>query len=227
MVQSLDANIGRVLQALDVAGLTNDTIVIFTSDNGGERFSDTWPFTGMKGELLEGGLRIPAIVRWPGRVPTSSVSEQVMISMDWMPTLLAAAGLAPDASYPPDGENLLPILTEGASPHPRKLFWRFRAGAQRAVRDGDWKYLRTDSNEFLFDVVQDPRERANLRNRRKDVFERLKGEWDAWSSTMLPEHGRPVRLHQLGQCAGRPLRCEESASAGARRVRRRPALTTD
>ena len=112
MVQSLDANIGRVLQALDVAGLTNDTIVIFTSDNGGERFSDTWPFTGMKGELLEGGLRIPAIVRWPGRVPSSTVSEQVMISMDWMPTLLAAAGLAPDASYPLDGENLLPVLTQ-------------------------------------------------------------------------------------------------------------------
>ena len=111
MVQSLDANIGRVLQALDIAGLTNNTIVIFTSDNGGERFSDTWPFSGMKGELLEGGLRVPAIVRWPGRVASSSVSEQAMISMDWMPTLLAAAGLAPDSSYPPDGENLLPILT--------------------------------------------------------------------------------------------------------------------
>jgi arylsulfatase A-like enzyme len=223
MVQSLDANIGRVLQALDVAGLTNDTIVIFTSDNGGERFSDTWPFTGMKGELLEGGLRIPAIVRWPGRVPTSSVSEQVMISMDWMPTLLAAAGLAPDASYPPDGDNLLPILTKGASPHPRKLFWRFRAGAQRAVRDGDWKYLRTDSNEFLFDVVQDPRERANLRNRRKDVFERLKGEWDAWSNTMLPEHGRPVTYTNSGNVLAdhygvkNPPLPEHGGSGGAQR----------
>ena len=223
MVQSLDANIGRVLQALDVAGLTNDTIVIFTSDNGGERFSDTWPFTGMKGELLEGGLRIPAIVRWPGRVPTNSVSEQVMISMDWMPTLLAAAGLAPDASYPLDGENLLPVLTKGAPPHPRKLFWRFRAGAQRAVREGDWKYLRIAGNEFLFDVVQDPRERANLRNRRKDVFERLKGEWEAWSNTMLPEHGRPVVYTNSGNVLAdhygvkNPPLPEHGGSGGARR----------
>src|SRR5262245_51667615 len=134
MVQSLDANIGRVLQALDINGLARDTVVIFTSDNGGERFSLTWPFSGMKSELLEGGLRIPAIVRWPRRVPAGAVSEQVMISMDWMPTLLAAAGTAPDPAYPPDGENLLPIVTGGAAPHARKLYWRFKAGQQRALR---------------------------------------------------------------------------------------------
>src|SRR6266542_2843936 len=109
-VQSLDANIGRVLQALDVQGLAENTIVIFTSDNSGERFSKVWPFSGMKSELLEGGLRIPAIVRWPGRVAAGSVSEQVMISMDWMPTLLAAAGTQMESAYPPDGENLLPTL---------------------------------------------------------------------------------------------------------------------
>jgi arylsulfatase A-like enzyme len=91
MVQSLDVNIGRVLQALDASGLASNTIVVFTSDNGGERFCDTWPFTGMKMELLEGGLRIPSIMRWPGRIAAGAVSEQVMITMDWMPTLLAAA----------------------------------------------------------------------------------------------------------------------------------------
>src|SRR5258706_8152259 len=95
MMQSLDSNIGRVLQTLDVHGLSANTIVIFTSDNGGERFSHIWPFTGMKGELLEGRLRIPAIVRWPGRGPPGSVSDQVMISMGWMPTLLAAPGVQP------------------------------------------------------------------------------------------------------------------------------------
>jgi len=101
MVQSLDVNIGRVLQALDATGVANNTIVVFTSDNGGERFSKTWPFTGMKQELLEGGLRIPSIVRWPGRIAGRSVSEQVMITMDWVPTLLAAAGTSPDAAYHP------------------------------------------------------------------------------------------------------------------------------
>src|SRR5258706_4084889 len=105
MMQSLDSNIGRVLQALDVHGLSANTIVVFTSDNGGERVSNIWPFTGMKGELLEGRLRIPAIVRWPGPVATGSVSDQVMISMDWMPTLLAAARVQPDPRYPPDGDQ--------------------------------------------------------------------------------------------------------------------------
>src|SRR5262249_60629790 len=89
----------------------------------------------MKGELLEGGLRIPAIARWPGPIPPGAVSEQVMISMDWMPTLLAAGGTQPDPSYPPDGNNLLPVLTAGASPHPRKLFWRLKTGEQPAARD--------------------------------------------------------------------------------------------
>jgi arylsulfatase A-like enzyme len=198
MVQSLDTNIGRVLQALDVNGLTGNTIVIFTSDNGGERFSKIWPFSGMKYELLEGGLRVPSIVRWPGRVAPGSVSEQVMISMDWMPTLLAACGAHPDPAYPPDGESLMPILTDRASPHPRKLFWRFKAGGQRAVRDGDWKYLRIAGNEFLFDVVQDPRERANLKGRHSDVFNRLKSDWEAWNSTMLPERDRPARYGNPG-----------------------------
>jgi len=197
MVQSLDANIGRVLQALDVHELSSNTIVVFTSDNGGERFSKIWPFTGMKGELLEGGLRIPAIARWPGHVVAGSVSDQVMITMDWMPTLLAAAGTQPDAAYASDGENLASALT-GAAAHPRKLYWRYKAGSQRAIRDGDWKYLRIAGNEFLFDVVQDPRERANLRDRRKDVFDRLKSEWEAWNATMLEERPRPAAYGQPG-----------------------------
>jgi len=198
MMRSLDSNIGRVLQAVDVHGLSGNTIVIFTSDNGGERFSKIWPFTGMKGELLEGGLRIPAIARWPGWIPAGAVSEQVMISMDWMPTLLAAADTQPDPGYPPDGDNLLPVLTGRASPHSRKLFWRFKAGEQRAVRDGDWKYLQIAGNEFLFDVVKDPRERANLKDRNKDVFDRLKNDWAAWNNTMLAERPRPAAYSNPG-----------------------------
>jgi arylsulfatase A-like enzyme len=224
MVQSLDSNIGRVLQALDIHGLTANTIVIFTSDNGGERFSKTWPFSGMKYELLEGGTRIPAIVRWPGRVAAGLVSEQVMISMDWMPTLLATAGTQPDPAYPPDGENLLPTLTGRAAPHPRKLYWRYKAGSQRAIRDGDWKYLRIAGNEFLFDVVKDPRERANLKDRQKDVFDRLKSDWEAWNDTMLPERPRPAAYFNHGDfladhygVTNPPLPAHGGADAAAQR----------
>ncbi|HEU5296613.1 MAG TPA: sulfatase-like hydrolase/transferase, partial [Burkholderiaceae bacterium] len=198
MVKSLDANVGRVLRALDANGLASNTIVVFTSDNGGERFSNTWPFSGMKEELLEGGLRVPSIVRWPGRIAAGSTSEQVIATMDWMPTLLAAAGTLPDAVYPSDGEDLGPIMTGNAAPHPRKLYWRYHSGSQRAIRDGNWKYLRIAGNEFLFDVVRDPRERANLKDRARDVFERLKRDWEAWNETMLPERPRPMRYGNPG-----------------------------
>ena len=187
-----------MLQALDASGLASNTIVVFTSDNGGERFSNTWPFSGMKDELLEGGLRIPSIVRWPGQTAAGSTSEQVMVTMDWMPTLLAAAGTSPDAAYPSDGEDLGPIVTGGAAPHPRKLCWRYHSGSQRAIRDGNWKYLRIAGNEFLFDVVKDPRERANLKDLERDVFDRLRRDWEAWNETMLPERPRPMRYRNPG-----------------------------
>ena len=187
MVERLDFQVGRVLRALEANQLRDDTIVIFTSDNGGERFSNTWPFTGKKGELLEGGLRIPVIIRWPGHIPPARTSDQVMISMDWLPTLLAAAGSSPDPAYPTDGMNLLPALMQNAAPRPRKLFWRYKANAQRAARDGDFKLLKILGNTFLFNVVDDPLERVNLKERRPDVFERMVGEWNAWNATMLPE----------------------------------------
>lgn len=198
MVRNMDANVGKALAALESAQCAHNTIVVFTSDNGGERFSKTWPFTGMKTELLEGGLRIPCLVRWPDRISAGSVSEQVMISMDWAPTLLAAAGLEMDPAYPADGCDLLPHITSATTPQPRKLYWRYKAGAQRAVRDGDWKYLSIAGNEFLFDVVRDPRERANLKDRRSDIFEPLKADWETWNENMLPDRPGPARHYNTG-----------------------------
>jgi arylsulfatase A-like enzyme len=186
MIERMDLQIGRVLQALEANGVLDNTIVVFTSDNGGERFADTWPFTGRKTELLEGGLRIPAIVSWPARLPRGRTIEQVAISMDWVPTLVAAAGGRADSAYPFDGINLLPQFT-GSAAVPRTLFWRFKANAQRAVRDGDYKFLKMLDNTFLFNVVDDPMERANLKTRHKDIYDRLVGTWLDWNETMLPE----------------------------------------
>ncbi len=169
------------------AGSRENTIVIFTSDNGGERFADTWPFTGKKTELLEGGLRIPAIVSWPARIPQGRTTDQVSISMDWLPTLLAAAGAQPDPASPPDGMNLLPALTQSVPPVARKLFWRYKANHQRAARDGDYKFLKILDNTFLFNVVEDPLERANLKDRHADIYHRLVREWYDWNASMLPE----------------------------------------
>jgi arylsulfatase A-like enzyme len=107
--------------------------------------------------------------------------------MDWLPTLLAAAGAAPDATLPSDGINLLPMLTDAAPSVSRKLFWRYKANGQRAMRDGSFKFLKIRDHTFLFDVVADPQERANLKQRKNDVYRRMEREWYAWSTTMLPE----------------------------------------
>jgi arylsulfatase A-like enzyme len=186
MMTSLDQNVGRVLAALDAAGLADNTIVVFTSDNGGERFSDTWPLVGMKTELLEGGIRVPIIIRWPQKIQPGSRSDQVMISMDFLPTLYAAAGgkLLPAAQL--DGLNLLDVLTGKTASRLRKLFWRYKARDQRAVRDGNWKYLKIDGKEYLFNLAQDQRERADLKEEESSRFNQLKKDFTEWNSEMLP-----------------------------------------
>jgi arylsulfatase A-like enzyme len=194
MVRQLDFQVGRVLKTLDTAGIAKRTIVIFTSDNGGERFSDRWPFSGMKTELLEGGIRVPALVRWPGRIRAGSVTEQPAITMDWAPTLLELAGTRPDPDYPPDGISLAPVLVRNAAPVPRKFYWRYKFNGQRAVRDGDMKWLRIGDNTFLFNVVEDPLERANLKERQPEIFKKMAADYDAWNATMLPEDAKAASI---------------------------------
>ncbi|HYD23167.1 MAG TPA: sulfatase-like hydrolase/transferase [Croceibacterium sp.] len=190
MMRSLDDNIGRVLAKLRELGMAENTIVVFTSDNGGERFSDTWPFTGKKTELLEGGIRIPAIVRWPGVVGAGTQSTVPIISMDWLPTFLAAAGGAQDPAFPSDGLDIRAALAGGALPE-RSLFWRYGNKGQRAHRRGAYKYLKINDNEFLFDVVADPLERANLKGRQPERFAPMKAAWERWDEGMLHDPAAP------------------------------------
>jgi arylsulfatase A-like enzyme len=186
MVTRLDMQVGRLLARLDELGIADNTIVIFTSDNGGERFADTWPFTGRKTELLEGGLRVPALVRWPAFVQAGRTSEQVMMSMDWLPTLLAAAGGAAHPDYPSDGIDLLPYLADPSARAERTLCWRYKNLDQQACRMGDWKYLKILENSFLFNVVEDPMERANMKERMPEKMAQVKAAYDSWDAQMLP-----------------------------------------
>ena len=184
MVKSMDAGIGRVLQALARAGLERHTLVVFTSDNGGERYSFNWPFSFHKFFLWEGGIRVPAIARWPGTIPAGRVSEQPLVMMDWTATLLAAAGAPADPAYPLDGEDVMPVCTGRRAVYDRTLFWRTNDRA--AARVGNWKYLNDDGVDYLFDLSIDPGEKNDLRAVRPDVFERVKAQYTAWASGMLP-----------------------------------------
>ena len=160
MMKSLDDGIGEVLKALAQAGLSRNTLVIFTSDNGGERFSYNWPFTGQKFSLWEGGIRVPAIVRWPGVVPAGRISEQAAITMDWTATMLALGNAKPDPAYPLDGDDLLPVIRGSQPVYERTFFWR--TSIQDAVLKGRWKYLKDGAREFLFDLSVDERSRADF-----------------------------------------------------------------
>jgi arylsulfatase A-like enzyme len=178
MIRQMDEGIGRVLAALDEAGAREDTFVVFSSDNGGERFSDTWPLVGKKMDLLEGGIRVPYIARWPRRLAAGKTSAQLAITMDWVATFLDAAGVQPHPEYPLDGVSLL-------REHPnRELFWRMKFREQKAARAGSWKYLSLEGDEFLYDLSRDARERANLRHRHPDRFEALRARYHEWEATM-------------------------------------------
>jgi arylsulfatase A-like enzyme len=184
MMRSLDEGVGRVMKALKAAGLERNTLVVFTSDNGGERFSYEWPFSGEKGDLLEGGIRVPAIVRLPGTIPARRVTDQMAISMDWTATILAAAGTKSAEGYPLDGIDLLPAI-KGTSPvQDRTFFWRIYD--QDAVRSGKWKYFRDGDRRYLFDLSVDQHERADFSTKNPDVLKRLVAEFEKWDQQMLP-----------------------------------------
>jgi arylsulfatase A-like enzyme len=192
MIRHMDEGIGRLLDALERAGLSHDTLVVFTSDNGGERFSDSWPLLGKKMDLLEGGIRVPYIVRWPRQVPAGTRSAQLAITMDWVATFLEAAQVAPHRSYPLDGISLLENLRNPLAPRARELFWRMKFRDQKAMRSGVWKWLSIEGHEYLFDLSKDQRERANISKREPRKFAELRQRYFEWEATMppIPEDAR-------------------------------------
>jgi len=186
MIHHMDEGIGQVLEALRAAGRLDDTLVVFTSDNGGERFSDNWPLVGGKMDLTEGGIRVPYIAQWPAVIAPGGVSAQHCLTMDWSATMLAAAGVAAHPQYPLDGVSLLPLLRDAAAGFARPMGWRMNHRGQRAWRDGRWKYLRVDGHDYLFDLDADERERANRGPWDADRLARMREAWEQWNATMPP-----------------------------------------
>lgn len=190
MVESMDAGIGRVLDQLDELQLRERTLVVFTSDNGGHTHSRNAPLRGKKGELWEGGIRVPCIARWDGVLPAGEITRQAGITMDWTATFRRLAGVGVD-SRGEDGIDLLPLLTGTQPEQKRTLFWRRKHGPVRkgfeegrAVRQGRWKLIEQhDGGERqLFDLTVDRGESQNLIKQHPDVAKRLHKSLDEWEA---------------------------------------------
>jgi arylsulfatase A-like enzyme len=179
MIRAMDEGIGRVLAAVDENGIRDNTLIVFTSDNGGERYSDSWPLMGKKMDMLEGGIRVPYIARWPTHIKPGSTSDRFVMGMDWLPTFLSAAGVGPHPDYPLDGYDVF-----GPEVKDRKLFWRMLYRNQKAVRWNDWKWLSIEGSEFLYNIAMDERERANMRYREPKRFVELRNVFREWDASM-------------------------------------------
>jgi arylsulfatase A-like enzyme len=189
MVESLDAAVGKVLRALRETGQERDTLVLFASDNGGERWSYQWPLSGEKASLNEGGIRVPTIVRWPARIRPGQVTHEPVVTQDWTATILEVAGTKPTADHPLDGHSLAGYLLRGDSAPRRDLFWRTRTS--RALRRGDWKYLRGPETgvtkpDALYNLAADQREQADLAKKHPDILDQLRSHWEDINKDLLP-----------------------------------------
>lgn len=192
MVEAMDLAVGRVLAKLDELGLRENTIVVFTSDNGGLSTSEGWPtsnlpFRGGKGWMYEGGIREPLLVRWPAMIKPNSTIYTPVSSPDFFPTFLEVAGVQPNAGQVLDGISLVPVFKGGSLPD-RPLFWHYphygnQGGAPAAaIRLGNWKLIewQEDQTIELFDVVADEGEKLECSKERPELTQKLRDELHAW-----------------------------------------------
>jgi arylsulfatase A-like enzyme len=181
-VTHMDKAIGGVLKTLDVAGQSDNTIVLFMSDNGGSGNGGNAPLRGSKSTLWEGGLRVPFILRWPGKVPAGKVTDEFLTTLEIVPTLLAATGAAAPTQVTLDGFDMLPVL-RGEKPSARtEMFWQRRA--DKAARVGDWKWLDSAKGKGLYDLATDPGETKDLSQENPEVVKLLQARFAAWKKAM-------------------------------------------
>jgi len=187
MIEGMDRSIGRVLKSLDELGVAKDTLVIFTSDNGS--LFTNGPLRANKGHLYEGGIRVPWVIRWPGKIQPASRCEVPIITTDVFPTILEVAGLKPTPGVPQDGENILPLLTGEGELKRDSLFFHYpnyafhkenRLGG--AIRKGRYKLIRfyDDESVELYDLEADPGEKKDLAGTNPEKARELRAELDRW-----------------------------------------------
>jgi arylsulfatase A-like enzyme len=190
MLTALDDGVGAVQARLDETGIIRDTLIFFLSDNGGITGylspSSNAPLAGAKTELLEGGIRVPMLVRWPERIPSGTVFDPMVSVLDVVPTVLAAAGIAVPESRALDGVDLAPYLAGKRSEPPHaELFWRY--GPIGAVRSGPYKLLRVrDEPPQLYDLRSDIGETRDLAAARPEIVRRLRDRWEQWNAQLKP-----------------------------------------
>ncbi len=186
MLESIDAAIGQILAKLESRGQLDNTLILFTNDNGGERLSDNTPFFHHKATLWEGGIRVPGILRWPGRLPQGRIHSQPCISMDFTATIADACGVRPDPAQPFDGISLLPILDGRQPAQERTFFWRINRvdRKQRACRKGHWKWIHDSGFEQLYDLSRDPGERRDVSYRHPQLTRELASLTDQWEAML-------------------------------------------
>jgi arylsulfatase A-like enzyme len=182
MVERMDEGVGRILARLRELGLSDNTIVLFLSDNGGYDLSRNGPFRGGKSSVYEGGIRVPCLIRWPGVIPPGSVTEQVALTMDLLPTLVGAAGGKLPTGRKFDGVDLRGVLRGESQVFPRTVFWRYKRGEARrkAVRDGNLKLVWNDGQEELFNLDKDVRESTNVLAQHPRAARDLRLKLAAW-----------------------------------------------
>ena len=190
--ESMDDNIARILNKLKEKGLSDNTLIIFMSDNGGTKSGSNGLLRGYKGNLFEGGIRVPCVAKWPGKISPGIVSHQPCITFDFSMSVarIASATLSHYRSY--EGMDILKHIEENQPAIERTLFWRARRGEQtrKAVRDGNLKYIQLnidgEMEEYLFDLENDPEEKTNLSNSKTDDLNHLKILLDKWEMDVKP-----------------------------------------
>jgi N-acetylgalactosamine-6-sulfatase len=186
MIRRMDETIGKILNRLEEKGMSDKTLVIFMSDNGGTSSGDNKPLRGNKGNMFEGGIRVPCVVKWPGKIPAGMVSEQPCITMDFSASIVRIAGAIPPENRTFDGMDILKHIEERQPVEDRTLYWRDRRGMQtrKAVRHGNLKYIWLNNSgkieEYFFDLGNDMTEKTNLLSSRPDDVVHLKSLLEAW-----------------------------------------------